>query len=91
MNHHDPYAEVAEFIASLDPAKVIAFRASAQAKERVGDLIYKEKTTGLSPDETAELDDWMRLEHLMILAKAGAHRLLPSQGTATIEKQQEEE
>jgi uncharacterized protein YnzC (UPF0291/DUF896 family) len=46
----------------------------AEIKERVSELINKEKTTGLSAEETAELDDYLRLEFLGRLAKARARR-----------------
>jgi DNA polymerase/3'-5' exonuclease PolX len=51
---------------------VVAFQPSEAAKARVADLIQLEKTTGLSPEETAELDHYLQLEHLMRLAKARA-------------------
>ena len=35
-------------------------------------LVEKEKEEGLTPDEKCELDDYERLEHLLILAKAKA-------------------
>jgi len=69
------YEEVIEFIAAgTSPSGVIAFQPSAAAKERVADLIYREKTTGLSPDEKSELDHYMQMEHLMRLAKARARQ-----------------
>jgi uncharacterized protein YnzC (UPF0291/DUF896 family) len=46
----------------------------AEIVKRVSELINKEKTTGLSAEETAELDDYLRLEFLGRLAKARAHR-----------------
>jgi hypothetical protein len=69
------YEEVVDFIAAgTSPQNVVAFRPSETAKERVADLIQREKTTSLSPDEKSELDHYMQLEHLMRLAKARAHR-----------------
>ncbi len=71
------YEEVIEFIAAgTSPSSVIAFQPSETAKQRVADLIYREKTTGLPPDEKSELDHYMQLEHLMRLAKARARRHL---------------
>lgn len=35
-------------------------------------LIHKEKDTGLLPEEAGELDDYLKLEHLMRMAKARA-------------------
>ena len=33
-------------------------------------MITKEKESGLPPEEKVELDDYLRLEHLVVLAKA---------------------
>ena len=41
-----------------------------KTKTRVADLIYRQKTTSLSSDETAELNQYLHVEHLMRLAKA---------------------
>lgn len=75
------YEEIIEFIArGTDPTSVVAFRPSAAAKERVADLISREKTTGISSDEKAELDHYMVLEHLMRLAKARARQYVSGPG-----------
>ncbi len=67
------FDEIIEFIAAgSTSAEVIEFRPSAEAKERVHSLIRKEKDTGLLPEEQSELDDYMKLEHLMRMAKARA-------------------
>ena len=69
------YEEIVDFIAAgSTPDDVIAFRPSNAAKDRVADLIYREKTTGLSSEEKSELDHYMQLEHIMRLAKARAHK-----------------
>ena len=71
------YEEIIDFIAAgTDPHGVATFEASQATKERVADLIHREKTTGLSSEEAAELNDYLQLEHLMRLAKARAHRHL---------------
>jgi uncharacterized protein YnzC (UPF0291/DUF896 family) len=41
----------------------------------VWELVQKEKEQGLTPEERGELDDYERLEHLLILAKAKARKL----------------
>jgi hypothetical protein len=66
--------EVAEFIAANNPRGVIAFQPSAESKERVADLISREKTEGLPHDEKSELDHYMMIEHLMRIANTRAHR-----------------
>jgi len=71
-----PYEEVVEFIAAQGPREVIEFKPSAAARERVWDLIEREKTDGISADEKAELDHYLEVEHLMRLAKARARQLL---------------
>ena len=71
-----PYEEVVEFIAAQGPREVIGFKPSEAARERVWDLIEREKTNDISPDEKAELDHYMEVEHLMRLAKARARQLL---------------
>jgi hypothetical protein len=69
------YEEVIDFIAAgTSPQNVVAFRPSETAKERVAELIHREKTASLSPDEKSELDHYLQLEHLMRLAKARARR-----------------
>jgi hypothetical protein len=69
------YEEVVEFIAAgTSPQNVVAFRPSKTVKERVADLVHREKTASLSPDEKSELDHYLQLEHLMRLAKARARR-----------------
>ncbi len=66
--------EVANFIAMTNPAKVLAFRPSTETKQRVSDLIEREKTDGISAEEKRELDYYMQLEHLMRMAKIFARK-----------------
>lgn len=61
-------------VVTLPPKRVVPDADISEVKERVSDLIHREKTTGLSPEETSELDDYMTLEHLGILAKARLRR-----------------
>ena len=71
------YDEIIDFLAAgIIPKALIEFQPSETAKERVGDLIFREKSTTLTPDEKAELDQCMTLEHLLRLAKARAHQHL---------------
>ncbi|MFN7945665.1 MAG: hypothetical protein U0Z53_09950 [Blastocatellia bacterium] len=78
MNSLKAYEEVIDFIAEANPAKVLAFRPSEEARARVSDLIYREKTSGLSSEEKSELDHYMQLEHLMRMAKIRARRYMKS-------------
>ena len=70
------YDELVDFIAAgSPPGRLLHFQPSAETRERVHELIRKEKGAGLLPEEASELDDYMKLEHLMRLAKARARRL----------------
>ena len=71
------YEEVAEFIASVNPGKVMAFRPSETTKKRVSELIEREKNEGISIEEKEELNDYLHLEHLMRMAKIRASEQLP--------------
>ena len=67
------YEEIVDFIAAgTTPTRVAHFEASPEAKERVADLIRREESVGLGADETSELDYFLKMEHLMRLAKARA-------------------
>ncbi len=71
------YEEIVDFLAAgTSPDSLARFQPSEAAKDRVADLIHREKTSGLSPEETEELNHYMQLEHLMRLAKARARRHL---------------
>ena len=61
--------EVASFIAKTNSAKVLAFRPSDETKQRVSELIEREKNGEVSEEEKKELDYYMQLEHLMRMAK----------------------
>lgn len=70
------YDELVDFIAAgSPPGRLLHFQPSVETRERVHELIRKEKGAGLLPEEASELDDYMKLEHLMRLAKARARRL----------------
>jgi hypothetical protein len=70
------FEEIVGFVAAgATREEVLRFQASAETKARVEFLIHKEKTEGLLPEESSELDDYLRLEHLMRMAKARARSL----------------
>jgi hypothetical protein len=74
LQSYKAYQEVVDFIASSNPAKVLVFKPSDEAKQRVSDLIEREKTKGLSAEEASELDYYMQIEHLMRMAKIKARQ-----------------
>ena len=58
------YLEIIDFIAAgTTPDAVVRFRPSLEAQQRVAELVEREKAAGLSPDEKAELDHFLELEH----------------------------
>ena len=68
------YDEIIEFIATgTTPQSVIDFKISAEAKESLDDLVYAHHTGELTSDQQKELDYFLMLEHVMILAKAKAY------------------
>jgi len=70
------YNEFVDFIAAGSTSEaVVNFTPSNATKEYVADLIRREKTTGLSAEESSELEHFMQLEHIMRLAKAKARTL----------------
>jgi len=70
------FDEIIGFVAAgASREEVLRFQESDKTKARVEHLVRKEKTEGLLPEETRELDDYLRLEHLMRMAKARARSL----------------
>lgn len=71
------YEEIINFLAAgTTPQSLIDFQPSETVKERVADLIFREKTEGLTIEEKTELDQYLLIEHLLRLAKARAHQYL---------------
>lgn len=67
------YDEFVNFIAAGPSSELVAtFRPSDITGQRVGDLVARAKTTGLTAEETSELEHYVQLEHIMRLAKARA-------------------
>jgi hypothetical protein len=61
---------LAYFLASLSPRKVLQYKASPKAQERVNLLLLKNQNGGLNEDESAEMERYMTLEHIIRLAKS---------------------
>ena len=71
------YLEIIDFIAAgTTPEAVIDFHPSREAQQRLAALIEREKADGVSPEEKAELDHFMELEHILRMAKARARQIL---------------
>ena len=73
------YDEILDFLAAGTTAESIAsFRPSAEAQSRVRELIERRSDGALSAAEDEELEEYLRLEHLMVMAKARAQLRLRS-------------
>ncbi len=73
----DGAAEVLELLAGLpSPDEIIKLRPSETLQARISDLLEKNRTTGLSRNETLEWENFQYLEHLVRIAKAKAYSKL---------------
>jgi hypothetical protein len=70
------YEEILDFLAGMSPSALTAFQPSEAVRQRVADLIAREKRGEMTPEEQDELDYLEKLEHLMRLAKARARKHL---------------
>jgi hypothetical protein len=67
------YDEVADFFASSPSAQQITQYRLSEASERfISDLLEANRTRGLTPDEQATLDEYIRIERLVQSIKARA-------------------
>lgn len=66
------YDEIAEFLATAAPAKILAFRPSESTQNRFEELVWKKKEGQIAPQEQEELNHFLMLEHIFRLAKARA-------------------
>jgi len=77
MTEFRAYEEFIDFIAAGPSSEHVAtFQPSEATRQRVVDLVARAKGASLSAAESEELDQYIRLEHIMRLAKARARRLL---------------
>jgi hypothetical protein len=71
------HEEIINFIAAGPSSRaVMGFSASPEIKQRVEDLIRKQKFDGLLAEESEELADYVQLEKLMRQAKARARTIV---------------
>lgn len=75
MSATKSYDEIIDFIAAgTTPETVVAFRPSITVQQRVGELVERSNDGSISPEEQSELEDYLQLEHIMIMAKARARQ-----------------
>jgi hypothetical protein len=72
MTIYSVYDQIAELIASLPPAKVLALHPPQEVVNRFETLVEKSKNNQLDTLEKDELDHFIVLERLMRLAKIRA-------------------
>jgi len=75
MSAAKSYDEIIDFIAAgSTPEAVVAFRPSDSVQQRVAELVERSKDASISSEEQSELEDYLQLEHIMIMAKARARQ-----------------
>ncbi len=80
INTTKVYDEIIEFIAAgTTPQSVVDFKLSDAAQERLEDLVYQHKMGELKPQDKEELDNFLRLEHIMRLVKARAYKYIDAE------------
>jgi hypothetical protein len=72
MTIYSVYDQIADLIATLPPAKVLALRPPQEVANRFEFLVEKSKNDHLDADEKDELDHFVVLERLIRLAKIRA-------------------
>lgn len=67
------YDEIYDFLLSNPtPEEVIAFKPSSETVARVHSLLQREKSAEMTEADSAELDEFERLEHFVRMFKARA-------------------
>jgi len=75
MSATKSYEEIIDFIAAgTTPETVVEFRPSHSVQQRVARLVERSKEGTISADDQSELEDYLQLEHIMIMAKARARQ-----------------
>ncbi len=70
---HRAFDEMLDFLASgPKPEHILAFKISPQAQARLEELLDKNQEEGLTDVETAELDTYSQINHILLLLKARA-------------------
>lgn len=75
------YSELVDLVARSDPPRVLSFRLSPKVARRVEKLINREKENRITPTEKDELDTYMHLSRIVMLAQAQAHKILNGKRT----------
>lgn len=66
------YRYILDFLASNPtPEQIAQFQPTQQMQERLRTLVTRSKAGELTPVELKELDEYEKIEHLMVMIKAG--------------------
>lgn len=75
MSGSKSYDEIIDFIAAgTTPEAVVAFHPSPAARQRLTELSERSEEGTITSEEQSELEDFLQLEHIMIMAKARARQ-----------------
>jgi hypothetical protein len=67
------FDEITDFLASApDTEAILAFTPSDALVQRLSELLERNKTDGLSLDERTELDEFLRMNHLLKIVRLKA-------------------
>ncbi len=70
------FDEVTDFLARAPGREaIVEYRPSQALVTRMQDLLERNRTAGLTPDEQAEMDEFLRMEHFMTMLKLKARLL----------------
>ena len=77
------YRYVLDFLASRPtPEQLASFGPTQEMADRLRTLVERESKGEITPAEKAELDEYERLEHLMVMIKSGnLQHLMGAQGS----------
>lgn len=73
------YDDLAEFLASLSPEKVLAYQPPEKKQVRLRELLSRRQDVALTDAEAMELEHFFTLERIIRLAKAHALTLLSNE------------
>jgi len=64
------FDEITDFLASVPTAEqILAFKPSERLDQRLHDLLDQNSKDGLTAEERAELDEFLRMNHLLKMLK----------------------
>ena len=69
------FDEVSDFIARMNPKKVIDFKPSPTSQQKVDALFTKQKEENLTIEEKSELEHYLIINRIIGLAKARAIKM----------------